>query len=150
MCLQKRKLVLTHNVQDVVGYLSGSDGALFGVSLKDLEHGLQLVQSAVLTFLADEFSTHRLKNTHNLHFPSPTFPPLQALFFASFLISLFSLSSFLSSTLATSRPAHRALSQSGGGLLDVVDSGQVKSCQSSGDVAADSDSVTALIPGHFC
>jgi len=61
---------LTHDVQDVVGDLRGGDGALFGVRLQDLEHGLQLVQGAVLTLLADELSTHRLgkKNTYNLSF----------------------------------------------------------------------------------
>lgn len=59
----KSKLFLTHDVQDVVSYLCGSDGALFGVSLKNLKHGLQFVQSAVLTLLADELPTHRLEAT---------------------------------------------------------------------------------------
>lgn len=31
---------LTHDVQDVVRYLSGSDGALLGVRLQYLKHGL--------------------------------------------------------------------------------------------------------------
>lgn len=62
------ELFLTHDVQDVVSYLSGSDGALFGVILKYLKHGLQLVQSAVLTLLTDELSTHRLETTHKRSF----------------------------------------------------------------------------------
>lgn len=57
------QLFLTHDIQDVVSYLSGSDSALFGVSLQYLKHGLQLVQSAVLTLLTDELPTHRLENT---------------------------------------------------------------------------------------
>lgn len=61
---RQQTLFLTHDVQDVVSYQSGSDGALFGVTLQYLEHGLQLVQGAVLTLLTDELSTHRLKNTH--------------------------------------------------------------------------------------
>ncbi|TNN69447.1 hypothetical protein EYF80_020281 [Liparis tanakae] len=52
------------------------------------------------------------------------------------------------SSMDSSFPAHRALSQSGGGLLDVVDGDQVESGQRSGDVAADSDSVAALVRGH--
>lgn len=44
--------------------------------------------------------------------------------------------------------AHRALSQSGRGLLDVADGGQVESGQSSGDVVADPDPVTTLNVGH--
>lgn len=83
---------LTHDVQDVVGYLSGSDSALLGVSLQDLQHGLQLVQSAVLTLLAYELPTDRLENKHTLFI---TF----SLAFSngpSFLISLFPLPSFLS------------------------------------------------------
>lgn len=63
----------THDVQDVVSYLSGSDGALFGVRLQYLKHGLQLVQSAVLTLFADELSTHRLENTHTYTHPHHTF-----------------------------------------------------------------------------
>lgn len=59
----QRHRKLTHDVQDVVSYLSRSDGALLGVSLQDIQHGLQLVQGAVLTLLTDELSTHRLENT---------------------------------------------------------------------------------------
>lgn len=59
---------LTHDVQDVVSYLSRSDGALLGVSLQDLQHGLQLVQSAVLTLLTDELSTHRLEKHAQSHY----------------------------------------------------------------------------------
>lgn len=60
----EQKFFLTHDVQDVVSYLSGSDGALFGVCLQYFKHGLQLAQGAVLTLLTDELATHRLENTH--------------------------------------------------------------------------------------
>lgn len=63
LCLKAktRTPILTHNVQNVVSYLSRGDGALFGVRLQYLEHGLQLVQSTVLTLLADELTAHRLE-----------------------------------------------------------------------------------------
>lgn len=71
---------------------------------------------------------------------------LTLLFFSSqpvfFLFFFVAFSSF------PPRPTYRALSQSSGGLLDVADSGQVQSRQSSGDVAADSDSVLTLIFIH--
>lgn len=54
---------LTHDVQDVVSDFSGCDGALLGVHLQNLQHGLQFVQRAVLTLLADELSTYSLKRT---------------------------------------------------------------------------------------
>lgn len=53
--------VLTHDVQDVVSYFSRSDDALLCVCLQNVQHGLQLVQSAVLTLLTDELSTYRLE-----------------------------------------------------------------------------------------
>lgn len=47
-----------------------------------------------------------------------------------------------------SHPAHRALCKSSGGLLDIAHSCQIQSSQSSCDVAADSDSMIALILGY--
>lgn len=58
--------ILTHDVENVVGYLSGRDGALFGVSLQYLKHGLQLVQGAVLTLLADKLATHSLEKSPHI------------------------------------------------------------------------------------
>lgn len=80
LCLKAktRTPILTHDVQNVVSYLGGGDGALFGVRLQYLQHGLQLVQSAVLTLLTDELTAHRLENTRKLttvSFPAPSPPP---------------------------------------------------------------------------
>lgn len=84
---------LTHDVQDVVSYLSGSDSALLGVSLQNLQHGLQLVQSAVLTLLTDEPATHRLGNTHRT---DRLFAFLTVSFISSFIPCFFQLPFFLS------------------------------------------------------
>lgn len=56
-------LSLTHDVEDIVSDLGGSDCALFGVSLQYLQHGLQLAQRAVLTLLTDELTALGLENT---------------------------------------------------------------------------------------
>lgn len=65
MHLQRHSsFVLTHDVQDVVSDFSRSDDALLGVCLQNVQHGLQLVQSAVLTLLTDELSTYRLEKRH--------------------------------------------------------------------------------------
>lgn len=125
---RQQTLFLTHNVQDVVSYQSGSDGALFGVTLQYLEHGLQLVQGAVLTLLTDELSTHRLKNIIIIIIIC-LLSWLSLSVLASFS-AFFSLVSFLPifpflPTLPHSHPTHRALSQSSRGLLDVVHSHQV-------------------------
>lgn len=118
---------LTHDVQNVVRYLGGCDGALFGVRLQDLQHGLQLVQSTVLTLLADELPTHRLEDTPQINNGEISGPDSHS---------------------SKSTLAHRALSQSGGGLLDVADGGQVESGEGPGDVVADPAPEASLDLGH--
>lgn len=77
-----------------------------------------------------------------------TLLPVEHAAFVSFFLFPLSPIYFFLSTSPPSHPPHRALCQSSRGLLDVANSGQVQSCQSSGDVAADSDSITPLISGH--